>query len=104
MMRLKVVLAGVAAALVQAIGASMPAQAFDWDRSTPSQPDPYAWRHVQPGYYPYYGSRYWVPAEQMRYRYRYTYEGPRYRYYPAWGYSDRKHAETAGYHRWWWHW
>jgi len=22
----------------------------------------------------------------MRYRYRYTYYGPKYRYYPAWGY------------------
>lgn len=48
-------------------------------------PDPYGYRYVRRGYYPYYGSQYWVPAEQMRYRYRYTYEGPKYRYQPSWG-------------------
>jgi hypothetical protein len=48
--------------------------------------DPRSWYYRQPGYYPYYASNYWVPRAQMRYRYRYTYYGPKYRYYPAWGY------------------
>ena len=39
------------------------------------------------GYYPYYGSGYWVPRAEMRYRYRYKYVGPKYRYFPAWGYD-----------------
>ena len=30
----------------------------------------------QPGYYPYYGSNYWVPRASMRYRYRYLYYTP----------------------------
>lgn len=48
--------------------------------------DPRSWYYRQPGYYPYYASNYWVPRAHMRYRYRYSYYGPRYRYYPAWGY------------------
>src|SRR5262245_45417122 len=49
--------------------------------------DPYSWCYQQPGrYYPYYGSGYWVPRAEMRYRYRYEYRGPLYTYYPAWGY------------------
>ena len=49
--------------------------------------DPRSWYYRQPGYYPYYNSGYWVPRAYMRYRYRYTYYGPRYRYFPAWGYG-----------------
>ena len=48
--------------------------------------DPRSWYYRQPGYYPYYASNHWVPRKHMRYRYRYTYYGPKYRYYPAWGY------------------
>jgi hypothetical protein len=55
--------------------------------------DPHSWYFNPRGYYPYYGSGYWVPRAEMRYRYRYVYRGPKYRYYPAWGYgpstSDR---------------
>jgi len=47
--------------------------------------DPRSWYYHQPGYYPYYSSGYWVPRSVMRYRYRYSYYGPRYRYFPAWG-------------------
>jgi hypothetical protein len=57
--------------------------------------DPYAYRYVRRGYYPYYGSHYWVPAEQMRYRYRYTYEGPKYRYQPSWGRPKAEHHVPA---------
>jgi hypothetical protein len=50
--------------------------------------DPRSWYYRQRGYYPYYNSGYWVPRPWMRYRYRYTYYGPRYRYFPAWGYGS----------------
>jgi hypothetical protein len=49
--------------------------------------DPRSWYYNQPRYYPYYGSGYWVSRAEMRYRYRYQYVGPRYKYYPAWGYG-----------------
>ncbi|MDX2205674.1 MAG: hypothetical protein NW223_23185 [Hyphomicrobiaceae bacterium] len=49
--------------------------------------DPRTWYYGERGYYPYYGSGYWVPRAQMKTRYRYKYLGPRYRYYPAWGYD-----------------
>jgi hypothetical protein len=49
--------------------------------------DPRSWYYNPRGYYPYYGSGYWVPRAEMRYRYRYVYYGPQYRYYRAWGYG-----------------
>jgi hypothetical protein len=49
--------------------------------------DPRSWYYGQQGYYPFYNSGYWVPRSEMRYRYRYTYYGPRYRYFPAWGFG-----------------
>jgi hypothetical protein len=50
--------------------------------------DPRSWYHRGPyRYYPYYASGYWVPRAEMRYRYRYKYFGPRYKYFPAWGYG-----------------
>lgn len=66
--------------------------------------DPRSWYYRQPGYYPYYGSNYWVPRAHMRYRYRYTYYGPKYRYYPAWGYPLRGRAVKRRGHRWGWDW
>ncbi len=53
--------------------------------------DPRSWYYWQPRYYPYYASSYWVPRAEMRYRYRAQYYGPRYRYYPAWGYPRPEH-------------
>ena len=47
--------------------------------------DPYAYRYVRRSWYPGYNSGYWVPAEDMKNRYRYSYTGPKYRYHPAWG-------------------
>ena len=47
--------------------------------------DPYAYRYVRRPWYPGYNSGYWVPAEDMKNRYRYSYTGPKYRYHPAWG-------------------
>ena len=47
--------------------------------------DPYAFRYVRRPWYPGYNTGYWVPAEQMRNRYHYSYTGPKYRYHPAWG-------------------
>jgi len=49
--------------------------------------DPRSWYYSQRGYYPAYNSGYWVPRAEMRYRYRYTYVGPKYQYNPAWGYG-----------------
>ena len=57
--------------------------------------DPNSWYYNPRGYYPSYGSGYWVPRAEMRYRYRYRYVGPKYRYYPAWGYGP------GSYRRWW---
>jgi hypothetical protein len=48
--------------------------------------DPHAWSYKTRGYYPYYGSSYWVPAPYMKNRWRYAYYGPKYSYYPAWSY------------------
>jgi hypothetical protein len=45
-----------------------------------------SWYYKERGYYPYYGSNYWVPRSEMRYRYRTVYVGPKYKYYPAWGF------------------
>jgi hypothetical protein len=50
-----------------------------------------SWYYLKPGYYPYYGSSYWVPRAEMRYRYRYLYHGPKHRYHPAWGYPRPGH-------------
>ncbi|MBX9588522.1 MAG: hypothetical protein K2X43_04405 [Hyphomonadaceae bacterium] len=63
--------------------------------------DPRSWYYRQPGYYPYYASSYWVPRAEMRYRYRYQYYGPKYRYYPAWGYPRPGHNGGGDSH---WHW
>ena len=57
--------------------------------------DPNSWYYKSRGYYPYYGSGYWVPRAEMRYRYRYVYRGPQYRYYPAWGYGAPPAATAA---------
>lgn len=51
--------------------------------------DPYAYRYIRRPWYPYYNSGYWVPAAEMRYRYRYQFAGPKYRYHPAWGHGPR---------------
>lgn len=62
--------------------------------------DPRSWYYRQPGYYPYYASGYWVPRAEMRYRYRRQYFGPRYQYYPAWGYPRSGYIEGDGERRW----
>lgn len=61
--------------------------------------DPRSWYYRQPGYYPYYASSYWVPRADMRYRYRYQYFGPKYRYYPTWGYPRPDYYGGGD-----WHW
>jgi hypothetical protein len=100
-MRLKITFAVAAGALVLALGA--PAQAFDRENPdgvgiySPLEPpvrgreralryDPRSWYYTQRGYYPNYSSNYWVPRAEMRYRYRSQYRGPKYHYYPAWGF------------------
>ena len=99
-MRPTLPLAAFAGALVILLGA--PASASGQNRDgvgiySPAEPptrdhprayryDPRSWYYRQPGYYPYYDSAYWVPRADMRYRYRGQYYGPRYHYYPSWGY------------------
>lgn len=58
--------------------------------------DPYAYRYVRRPWYPSYTSPYWVPAAEMRYRYRYTYDGPKYQYHPSWG-MRRGQKTVSGY-------
>jgi len=57
--------------------------------------DPRSWYYSQRGHYPNYASPYWVPRANMRYRYRYQYYGPPYRYYPAWGYPRPHHKDDC---------
>jgi hypothetical protein len=107
-MRITTVLA--AGVVMLALGATTPASAGGWNPEgygiyTPIEPpvrgrprlyrrDPRSWYYRGPTrYYPYYASGHWVPRVDMRYRYRYRYVGPKYKYYPAWGYG---YAEPCG--------
>lgn len=68
--------------------------------------DPYSYKSSPRGYYPYYNSRYWRPAKDVR-KERYNYDKPD--YWPSWGYPwsswhhRQWHAKTHGYHHR-WHW
>ncbi len=90
-MRLKSVLAAAAAVMAFALAAPVPAEAFgDEHRSNfkvGSPADPYSYVPALPRYYPYVNSGYWVPAEQMRGRYRYRYTLPPYQ--QSWGWNSR---------------
>lgn len=64
--------------------------------------DPYFYRYEPRGYYPYYNSRYWVPARCYK-KCRRHYKLPR--YHKAWGYPKKSyhhrkwHARHHGSHR-----
>jgi hypothetical protein len=65
--------------------------------------DPYAYQYSPRGYYPYYGSKYWVPSQVMRERkyahyHNWNVQPPRYRYYRSWGYP-KKHWKHKAWHR-----
>ena len=118
-MRFKNILASAVLAAGFSLQAAAPAAAFGWDRppagwgheqvvrhwvyypryhhihSVHSTTDPYAYRYSPRHYYPNYGSHYWVNPRHMRHPYRYQYTGPRYRYYPAWGYRAHRHHAPA---------
>ena len=117
-MRLKNFLALIMGAFTLAIAVSGSASAFFWDR--PDQPagwdrlrtvrhwvyypryqhvylngaetDPHAYRYSNRGYYPYYNSGYWRPAESVK---RHHNVLPK--YYAAWG------APKKNYHHVEWH-
>lgn len=119
-MRLKSLLAiAVAMASLGLIATSEPASAFGWDR--PDQTaywrdrgrvvrhwdhhpryrhvydgyavaDPYAYRYIPRGYYPYYNSHYWRKVRIKRFR------GHRPPYYKAWG-SPRRGYRHVEWHR-----
>ena len=99
-MRSKILLLAAAAALLLLLGVSAdaggrqnpdglgiysPAEPPTRDHPRQYRYDPRSWYYKQRGYYPFYGSSYWVPRADMRYRYRYQYYGPKFHYYPAWG-------------------
>ena len=102
-MRVSTLFAVMASAAMLVPGTSGPASAGSSNPDgigiyTPAEPpvrhrpriyryDPNSWYYKPRGYYPYYNSGYWVPRSEMRYRYRYVYRGPAYRYNPAWGYG-----------------
>ena len=76
--------------------------------------DPYAYAYEPRGYYPYYRSDYWRPADYVRHRSRLHYNvwntrPPDFQYYKSWGYPVRHwhhkewHAWSHGHHRP-WHW
>ena len=80
-------LAAIAAIAALALGLGGAASAIEIDRGTFWRgygPDPYAYHYEAPGYYPFYGSDQWRPAQEMRYRYRYPLVLPE--YYSSWGY------------------
>lgn len=118
-MRLKSLLALAAAiATFGMVAAPQSASAFGWDR--PDQPagwgrervvrhwvyypryrhvylthpvtDPYAYRYIPRGYYPYYNAHYWRKARIKRFR------GHQPPYYKAWG-SPRKGYRHVEWHR-----
>lgn len=116
-MRLKSLLAALAALVCLGIAAPQQASAFDLHRDRPAgwghtrdvhhhvyypryrhvyHVDPYAYRYSPRGYYPYYGSHYWAPAYALRKRNHMRYhhwnaQAPRYKYYKAWGYPKHWH-------------
>lgn len=111
-MRMKSLIGKAAAVAALAVLASAPAEAFGWERRgapagygetrvihhhvyypryrhvyhVHAGTDPYAYRYVQPRYYPYYNSGYWRPTHLVKKR-RAHYRLPR--YYQAWGYPKR---------------
>jgi hypothetical protein len=116
-MRLKSIIAAVAAAVSFLSLASAPAQA--WSRKPSGwgeertvhhygyyprynhvyhihyRTDPYAYRYEPRGYYPYYNSGYWRPAHEVR-RNRYYALPP---YYQAWGYPNPNYHHRAWHKR-----
>jgi len=127
-MRLKSILALVAAIMALGLAAPKPAEAgglhhasapSGWGRlqtirhwvyapryrhvyHTHVATDPYAYRYEPRAYYPYYNSGYWRPAHEMRKRRPHFALPP---YYKAWGYPKKHykhrewHAKHHGRHR-----
>ena len=104
----RLLLMGAAMAVVAGAAASTPAEAgkrgnpYGWGLYSPDRGayryDQRSWYYHRPAYYPYYASQYWVPRSEMRRRHRYVYYGPKYRYYPAWGYPRGRHNSGGDSH------
>jgi hypothetical protein len=84
----------VAAGLLIATWA-IPASAFGWGHGDRDGPDPYAYHYEPRGYYPYYKSDYWKPGYLVRKRR--GLQAPR--YYPAWGYYNRRYHHRRWHER-----
>lgn len=78
------------------------ASAFGWDRPdqrpyygySGGRPDPYAYRYVPRGYYPYYNSTYWGSPRIKRRR-----AGALPPYYKAWGSPKRRYYHVEWHRR-----
>lgn len=118
-MRLKSLLAALAALACFGLAAPNPAAAFGdrerapegWNRTRHIHHwvyypryvhhyhvDPYAYRYSPRGYYPYYNSGYWRPAHVIRARnhkryYHWNVQPPRKFYHPSWGRPKHWHHE-----------
>ncbi|MEQ1711855.1 MAG: hypothetical protein ABL908_10685 [Hyphomicrobium sp.] len=117
-MRLKSMIAMVAAVLALALASPKSAEAFGWHRTAEpagwsrmrtvrhwvyhpryhhvyhnhTATDPYAYRYEPRGYYPYYNSHYWRPAHEMR-KARAGFVLPT--YHRAWGHPKRNYRHVA---------
>lgn len=122
-MRSKSLLAIATAVMALGLAAPKSAEAFGWQRHTEpagwgrmrtirhwvyyprydhvylthATTDPYSYRYEPRGYYPYYNSRYWTSAAEMRARRKARLPHPP--YYAAWGYPDRNYSRTEGHYR-----
>jgi hypothetical protein len=122
-MRLKSLLAIATAAMALGLAAPKSAEAFGWKRHpepagwgrmrtirhwvyhprykhvylTHGDTDPYAYRYMPRGYYPYYNSHYWTSASEMRARRKARLRHPP--YYAAWGYPDHHYSHTEWHYR-----
>lgn len=129
-MRIKSLLAALAALATIGLANPQSAQAFGFDRERPEgwgkdrvinhhvyypryvhhyHVDPYAYRYSPRGYYPYSRSDYWRSAESVRKRnhahyHHWNVKGPKFKYYSSWGRPDgwgsREHFGNRYFHRW----
>jgi len=95
-MRFKAILAVALAVMAASLMTPPTAEAGGLFRDRHAGHDPYAYRYEPRGYYPYYNSRYWRPAHEMRKSRKYLPQAP---YYQAWGYPKRNYHHRQWHRR-----
>lgn len=96
-MRVKSLLAALAAVAAFGLASPQPASAFvRCERDVVTGADRCRYHYEPVGYYPYYNSGYWVPARVYK-RPRYGYKLPR--YYKAWGYPQYAYDNVEWHNR-----